>query len=432
MEQDKFEVYENWLNEQGVIRNPKFIFPFLFPDFSIGVCASEKIEPNECLLLVPWDLVINSKQIYNCDLKLLFEKYPQLASLAEDSHLLILTIFLLIEYFKGDSSCWRPYFDCISADLPLMWSVEEVQCINDSELATKLAETKADLCTYFVYLKKVLVSEKLLPSIVEFDNFLLLYCYVLSRNFAYSSEESIIIPFADSLNHENVQIKYELFDGCNGIFDFDNFENEEGIYKPTNLNFCDYQAKRYFSMSTGNNQTFERNCQVYNCYGAKTNKQLLKWYGFCLRSNEHDCFSFKLRIENEEENEFVRKIKDSYNTKIKDNSVVIKFKLFKKEAPLELLRYCWDYMQVENNESTKSEAIEFCLQLLERLLILKRYEEHEQDCLLLQRTDVPIRKRMATIYKVTARELLFEKKNLLEKGLKAKDGEGPLVEIITF
>lgn len=34
--------------------------------------------------------------------------------------------------------------------------------------------------------------------------------------------------------------------------------------------------------------------QIYTCYGRRTNKFLLLWYGFTFEKNQYDSFNFRL------------------------------------------------------------------------------------------------------------------------------------------
>ncbi|CAN0575411.1 unnamed protein product, partial [Ectocarpus sp. 12 AP-2014] len=83
---------------------------------------------------------------------------------------------------------------------------------------------------------------------------------IQARAFGKRLKSSALVPFADCLNHGNVQTKYDFDVGGNGTF-------------------------RLFP--SGDNR-YPRNSEVLNSYGRRANDNLLLDYGFAMLDNEWD------------------------------------------------------------------------------------------------------------------------------------------------
>ncbi len=83
---------------------------------------------------------------------------------------------------------------------------------------------------------------------------------VQARAFGRRLPWTAMVPFADCLNHSNVQTKYDYDVGGNNVF-------------------------RLFP-SGGN--SYGAGCEVFNSYGRRPNDNLLLDYGFAMLGNEWD------------------------------------------------------------------------------------------------------------------------------------------------
>jgi hypothetical protein len=90
---------------------------------------------------------------------------------------------------------------------------------------------------------------------------------VQARAFGRRLPWTAMVPFADCLNHTNVQTKYDFDVDNNGVF-------------------------RLFP--TGNNH-YPQGAEVFNSYGRRPNENLLMDYGFAILDNEWDDVSAELR-----------------------------------------------------------------------------------------------------------------------------------------
>jgi hypothetical protein len=93
-----------------------------------------------------------------------------------------------------------------------------------------------------------------------FERFKFAWNTILARAFGRRLPWTALVPFADCLNHTNLQTKYDYNIKENGVF-------------------------RLFP--TGNN-CYKKGSEVYNSYGRRANDDLLLDYGFAMLENEWD------------------------------------------------------------------------------------------------------------------------------------------------
>jgi len=115
---------------------------------------------------------------------------------------------------KGDKSFWKPYFDILpDADIPALWSDEELKELQDPEFAREAHDYKEDLLEQWKQTKKVL---KKYPEIFPKDKvtkelFLFVYVNVVTRCFGWSIPCTMMIPVADIMNHAPINTGNEMF-----------------------------------------------------------------------------------------------------------------------------------------------------------------------------------------------------------------------------
>ena len=93
-----------------------------------------------------------------------------------------------------------------------------------------------------------------------FERFKFSWNSVQARAFGRRLPWTAMVPFADCLNHTNVQTKYDFDVNKNGLF-------------------------RLFP--TGSNH-YAKGAEVFNSYGRRHNENLLMDYGFAILDNEWD------------------------------------------------------------------------------------------------------------------------------------------------
>lgn len=53
----------------------------------------------------------------------------------------------------------------------------------------------------------------------------------------------------------------------------------------------------YFVLNTMSKNVYKKHDQVFHCYGRRSNKYLLNYYGFCLQNNKYNTLRFKVNID---------------------------------------------------------------------------------------------------------------------------------------
>lgn len=119
-----------------------------------------------------------------------------------------------------------------------------------------------------MYNRTILALNKMHPAqfpLEEFtyERFKFSFNSVQARAFGRRLPWTAMVPFADCLNHTNVQTKYDFDVDSNGVF-------------------------RLFP--TGDNH-YPRGAEVFNSYGRRPNENLLMDYGFAIFNNEWDDVS---------------------------------------------------------------------------------------------------------------------------------------------
>eukprot|EP00903_Cladosiphon_okamuranus_P005406 g5394.t1 len=144
-----------------------------------------------------------------------------------------LAIYIMQEILKEEKSFYWPYLRVLPTPHNLRsWSGEDLLLLQDTKLADRYT----------------------------FELFDFAWSTVQARAFGKRLKSSALVPFADCLNHGNVQTKYDFDVEGNGMF-------------------------RLFP--SGSNR-YPRRAEVLNSYGRRANDNLLLDYGFAMLDNEWD------------------------------------------------------------------------------------------------------------------------------------------------
>lgn len=83
-------------------------------------------------LYVPYNLIITEATVMRSPIAHIVQKHPEVFKQHYDSEYLMLASFILHEILKGEESFWHPYLEIINiSDLPMLWSEEEVEELQD-------------------------------------------------------------------------------------------------------------------------------------------------------------------------------------------------------------------------------------------------------------------------------------------------------------
>lgn len=230
--EEKYKKFLDWIVSNGGLINSTN-FPV---DFSgvIGVEAKQDIGPNEAIFYIPKKLIIDSAMIkdkifysfYMRNKELIRKKYDR-------NNLINFTLFLISESCKGESSFWQPYISLIpDPDIPIVWNSHELKEIQDDNFIKCILIDKKLLEEIYKDLKECFLNElthnyitqgnykiynKEFFSSFTIDSFIKFYVFSMTRNFHASENQSYLVPFAENLNHGEVNINYEIFDSENMV-----------------------------------------------------------------------------------------------------------------------------------------------------------------------------------------------------------------------
>jgi len=227
---------------------------------SRGAVAKCDILPNQIMLSIPYHLMLSPPNAF---------KDPIIGLSLHDSKDLLtgdllLAVYLTYEYEKGKDSFYYPYLKILPKPSTISeWSDDELKELHDDNLVLRAKRAKNRVkimyeCNILPYRNQY--SDILPKDSLAFDTFKFSWYSIQARAFGRRLPWTAMVPFADCLNHANVQTKYDYNINDNGYF-------------------------RLFP--TGTN-TYTKGSEVFNSYGRRPNDNLLLDYGFSMLDNEWD------------------------------------------------------------------------------------------------------------------------------------------------
>ncbi|CAM9332238.1 unnamed protein product, partial [Hapterophycus canaliculatus] len=175
-----------------------------------------------------------------------------------------LAVYLMQEILKRERSFYWPYLRVLPTPHNLQtWNQGSLLLLQNFKLVRRTASRTRQLQA--LYQETIGFLSSKYPELYTAERytlelFLFAWSTVQARAFGKRLKSSALVPFADCLNHGNVQTKYDFDVGGNGIF-------------------------RLFP--TGTNR-YSRCSEVLNSYGRRANDTLLLDYGFAMLDNEWD------------------------------------------------------------------------------------------------------------------------------------------------
>jgi len=111
---------------------------------------------------------------------------------------------------------------------------------------------------------------------------------IQSRAFGRSLPWTALVPFADCLNHINVQTKYDLWNKRESV----KLKKDD-----EDMDACLSSDHVYFRLYPTGENSYSKGREVFNSYGRRSNRFLLLEYGFCLECNEWDAYDIFYRVQ---------------------------------------------------------------------------------------------------------------------------------------
>ncbi|EGR30449.1 SET domain protein, partial [Ichthyophthirius multifiliis] len=210
--------------------------------------------------------------------------------------------------------------------------------------------------------------------------------------------------------------------------------------------FDEDDEDNYFVVTTQKPE--KKGQQIYNCYGQRTNKFLLMWYGFCFNKNRYDSYSLRLWINMRQEqlnNDLFEKIvfqeflekedcKGGFvwkkQEKVNLDDITQNFRIKKNKINIDLIIYLRLYLMMHyKGPDLKRVMVSlpvspvyecFVLSFAIRLLsyLLSRFTTTiKDDKELLQNQNLNYKYRFAIIYRLNQKEILQEQISLMNQAL---------------
>ena len=256
VQEGKEELFAKWFHENGG-SYPKIEWPSRNTMGQVrGTTAIDDILTNEPMLYVPENIMISPP---------ICRSNPLIGHVFTENELFfnrdddtMLAVFVMFEKERGEESFWHPYlamlpWPCSVAD----WSPKELAELQDRHLLQQATLRPIKLKEKYEVLMAMLLPkyEQLFSrEIHTLEKYVFAWMTIQARAFGRRIPWTALVPFADCLNHTNVQTKY----------DFNVDASNKGVFR---------------LYPTGDNQ-YLKGSEVFNSYGRRDNRFLLMEYGF--------------------------------------------------------------------------------------------------------------------------------------------------------
>ena len=250
----KYDYYNNYINFLKQIYKNKIFFPKIEIKFYSNenrfIIAKEKIKESEIILTIPKNILISfetAKNYYSNNTKLI----NLIKEFKSPKHTLI-ALFIL-ENLNNEK--YKFYFDFMPKNFnifPIFYKNEEIEYLKGSNFYEEIINKKNDLLFDYEILKNLNFD-------INFIKFCEIHMLISSRIFGIeinNKNTDAMIPFADLFNHS--------------------YERNTQWYFDDNLDCFVVEAIK----------NIEKNEEIFDSYGNKSNSRFLLNYGFLLENNE--------------------------------------------------------------------------------------------------------------------------------------------------
>ncbi|XP_047959994.1 ribulose-1,5 bisphosphate carboxylase/oxygenase large subunit N-methyltransferase, chloroplastic [Salvia hispanica] len=207
-----------WLKDEGIVSSKTPVKPGIVPE-GLGLVATRDIPRNGVVLEVPRKFWLNPDAAAASDIGALCSGLKPWISVA---------LLLLRERLKGADSNWKYYLDVLpqGTDSTIYWSEEELLEIQGTQLLSTTLSVKEYVKNEFLNVEKeiILPNKQLFPLPITLDDFFWAFGMLRSRAFSLRSQNLVIVPFADLINHSmKVTTEDHLHEvrGAAGLFSWD-------------------------------------------------------------------------------------------------------------------------------------------------------------------------------------------------------------------
>ena len=224
---------------------------------SRGAVALDDIPTDKIMFSIPEKVMITTPRCKACpELAIIYEKHETFFAVDEDR---VLVLFIMHEMLKGKESFWHPYFSILpQPESIIRWSDAELMELQNGRLVSDARRRPLRMRSAYNALVKFFDGvDGVCSSDYTFELYQFAWMTIQARAFGRRLPYTAIVPFADCLNHANVQVKYD-------------FNVVPGVFR----------------MFPSGSNSYAKGAEVFNSYGRRTNKFLLMEYGFAILDNE--------------------------------------------------------------------------------------------------------------------------------------------------
>ena len=130
---------------------------------------------------------------------------------------MVLTLFLFYEMTLGVKSYWFPYLRLMpDVDFSASWDDTDLMLFEDSLLFFHMKKRHQVIQNRWIQFKEILMKyPDIFPQkLIDEGLFLNLYSQVCTRCFGYGLPTTSMIPMADNLNHNSLDVTHEIINTC--------------------------------------------------------------------------------------------------------------------------------------------------------------------------------------------------------------------------
>eukprot|EP01039_Chlorochromonas_danica_P004402 gene4401-4824_t len=285
-EHEKVSRFLSWLRQHGA-SFPKISWPEVDAVSGLrGAHATEDIASDEVMLSVPACLMMAPPHAHG-DLEVGHALRGNVDLLHGD---LLLTVYLMHEIRKGSASFYFPYLSILPEPQNLTeWTQDELSELQDENLALRARSRKQSLQA--AYERTIGGLQRRYPDLFPLEmfplkTFVFAWNTIQARAFGRRLPWTALVPFADCLNHSNVQTKYSFRMNGNRS---DSVEDEKEKEKEP-------LQEAVFELFPSGSNHYLRGEEAFNSYGRRPNSNLLLDYGFSLINNTWDSVEVALTL----------------------------------------------------------------------------------------------------------------------------------------
>ena len=155
-----------------------------------------------------------------------YEAHPEIFRDHFDNEYLLMIVFVMHHMLIGEKSFWHPFWQIVNmSDMPMRWEEDEIDELQDAHLQKEVRTFRDEYFEEFNMVFDVFYNQKyeqVWPGICDTSKtkeeiakemepmFYKCFNTIVTRCFGWGLPKTSLIPFADCINHHNVDSTYEF------------------------------------------------------------------------------------------------------------------------------------------------------------------------------------------------------------------------------